>query len=213
VLTRRKVDVSQVRRALVEVPGAHSTRTLAARLLLGAIILLAGFVVFAYPGRAAAEQAAACREIRAADGETAHRSTVLTDMVVKLSFACSNGTCRASVTHADQSLKTFKIESGQQIDVCTRDYVPSGRPSFADCGDGMRAFEIQMKTRVGAGFDRYFEADFVWLEDGARKAARCIKLIDGRFEIEGFENLLQPQKSWIAEPFRITVYEYDNAKF
>lgn len=205
--------MSRICRALVEVPGAHSTRGLAAQLFLGAIALSAGFIAAAFPGRAAAEQAAACREIRAADGETALRSTILPDMVVDLSFACSKATCRGSVTHAHQSLKAFEIESRQQIEVCTRDYVPSGTPTFADCGDGMRAFEIQMKTRVGDGFDRYFEADFVWLEGGARQAARCIKLIDGRFEIEGFENLLQPQKSWIAEPFRITVYEYDNAKF
>lgn len=189
----------------------RATSALTRRLLLSSAALSGAFLGAVDPVPARAEQAGACREVPAVDGETVFRSAVLPAMVVDLSFKCSKASCRASVTHADQSLKVFEIESGKRIEVCTREYVPSGRPTFADCGDSMRAFEFQMRTRVGAGFDRYFEADFVWLAGGVRQAARCIKLIDSRFEFDGSENALQPQKSWIVEPFRVTIYEFDNA--
>lgn len=179
-------------------------------LLLCSAAMSGAFVSLMGPGPARAEEAPACTEIRAVDGKTVFRSAVLPDMTVDLSFECAKTSCRASVTHADQSLKVFEIESERRIEVCTREYVPSGRPTFADCGLEMRAFEFQMKTRVAAGFDRYFEADFVWLAGGVRQAARCIKLIDSRFEFDGSENALQPQKSWIVEPFRIAIYEFDN---
>ena len=185
---------------------------LTGRLLLWSVALSGAFLGAIGPVPPRAEEAAACREVRAADGETVFRSAVLPAMFVDLSFKCSKASCRASVTHADQTLRIFEIESGKLIEVCTREYVPSGRPTFADCGDSMRAFEFQMKTRLGAGFDRYFEADFVWLAGGVRQATHCIKLIDSRFEFDGSENALQPQKSWIVEPFRITIYEFDNAK-
>ncbi len=191
----------------------RTTSALTGRLLVWAATLSGAFLGAMGQVPAVAEEAAACTVISAVDGKTVLRSAVLPALVVDISFDCSETSCRASVTHADQTLKIFEIESRKQIEICTREYVPSGRPTFADCGDSMRAFEFQMKTRLGAGFDRYFEADFVWLAGGVRRAARCIKLIDGRFEIEGFNNLLQPQKSWIAEPFRITIYEYDDAKF
>ncbi len=190
----------------------RATSALTGRVLFWSAALSGAVLGAIGPVPARAEEATACAEIRAVEGKTVFRSAVLPDMVVDLSFKCSKTACRASLTHADQSLKVFEIESGKRIEVCTREYVPSGRPTFADCGLDMKAFEFQMQTRVGAGFDRYFEADFVWLAGEVRQATRCIRLIDSRFEFDGSEHALQPQKSWIAEPFRITTYEFDNAK-